>query len=342
MKKRLIRTVIAVALVINALVGCGKNAETGKISQELKTVHIGFTGDGNDWYGGAVGMAQINGYFDEELAKIGYKPELEGFAGLGPAMNEALAAKELDYAFYMEIPGLIAKSKGFDTTIVGISSIASGSYIIAGKNSGIASLEDLKGKKVAYTRGTVYHTFLINALESVGLTVNDVELINLSANDMISAILSGDVDAASLSGSSALRLETEYDAALTLATSADRDEWKGVQIIVTRNEYIQENEGVTEAILKAILRGKQAILDEPEKFYEISAEKGNQTVENIKKLYPADQDFAVYPIEINELAITILNRTGQLMYDNVLIENEVDVNNWIDNQYYERAVSQNN
>lgn len=345
MKNKLTAT-IAALLFTAVFTACAKNVQTDTaVNQsqpqetETKTVHIGFTGDGNDWYGGAVGVAQINGYFDEELAKIGYKPDLQGFAGLGPAMNEALAAKELDYAFYMEIPAITAKSKGFDTVIVETSSIAAGSYIIASKDSNATTLEDLKGKKIGYTRGTVYHTFLINALESAGLTVDDVELVNLSADDMVSSILTGAIDAASLTASNALRLETEYDAAVTIATSDQRDEWKGVQIVAARGEYLQENEGVTEAIIKAIIRGRQTIIDNPETFYEIAAERGNQTVENVKKLYPADNDFAIYPVESNALVLSILKRTEQLMYDNQLIDSHVDIDAWVDNSYYERAAA---
>lgn len=354
MKKNMINRIVIGLMTASllALTGCGSSGQdaqeavtSGSSATQAtddKVAHIGFTGTGNNWNGGAVGIAQLNGYFEEELGKLGYAVDMQGFAGLGPAMNEALAAKELDYAFYMEIPGLTATSKGFDLSVVATTSISSGSYLIASKASGITSLEDLKGKKIGYTRGTVYHTFLINALSSVGLTVDDVELVNLSANDMISSILTGTIDAASLTSSNALKLVTEYDAAVTIATSRDRDEWAGLGIIVARNEFINENDGVTEAIIRAIIRGKQDIIADPEGFYEISAEKGNLTVENVKTLYPAGDDgqFDIFPIETTDLAVEILNRTNTLMYENELIGVPVDIDSWVDNSYYERAVGE--
>lgn len=351
MKKSMTKTLIAGILsgVLLLTTACGNGSNSAQAAggnaagaSGDKVVRIGFTGTGNNWNGGAVGMAQVNGYFEEELSALGYTVEMIGFAGLGPAMNEALAAEELDYACYMEIPGLTATSKGFDLSVIATPAISAGSYLIASKESGITSPEELRGKKIGYTRGTVYHTFLINVLQSVGLTVDDVELINLAANDMITAILSGDIDAASLTSSNALKLETEYDAVITLATSADRDEWAGVSLIVGRNPYIAKNDGVTEAIIRAILRGKQDIINAPETYYEISAERGNQTVENMRTLYPAGDNgqFDIFPIVSSNLAVEILNRTNTLMYENELIDTPVDIDTWVDNSFYERAVAE--
>ena len=63
------------------------------------------------------------------------------------------------------------------------------------KSKGVNSLEDLKGKKVAYASGTSSETILQRALESVGLTMDDIEPYNMEVTNMPSAMISGSIDA---------------------------------------------------------------------------------------------------------------------------------------------------
>ena len=63
------------------------------------------------------------------------------------------------------------------------------------KSHGVNSLEDLKGKKVAYASGTSSETILKRALNSVGLTMDDIEAYDMEVSNMVSAIVSGSIDA---------------------------------------------------------------------------------------------------------------------------------------------------
>lgn len=328
----------------NQVVGSDAGSSSETISDEdLKEVNIGFTGTGDAWNGGAVGMAQLNGYYEEELAKIGYKPNMLGFAGLGPAMNEAVASNSLDYVVYAEIPWVTAVANGIDLDIVSIAQVSAAGTITVPEGSDITSLEDLKGKKVGYTRGTVYHTFLIRVLESVGLTVDDVELINLSADNMVSALVSGDIDAASLTASNALRLQTDYNATIIAAGWDNMEEWASLYVLAVRPEYKEENPEVTKALIRATLRGREAAAEDPDTFYEISAEKGNMTVESLQILYPLGDDGLftdTYPVEITDAAINILKGTNRLMYESELTPVEVNVEDYLDSSYYEAVIAE--
>lgn len=311
--------------------------------EDLKVVNIGFTGTGDAWNGGAVGMAQLNGYYEEELAKVGYKPNMLGFAGLGPAMNEAVASNSLDYVVYAEIPWVTAVSNGIDLDIISICQVSAAGTITVPEGSDIKSLEDLKGKKVGYTRGTVYHTFLIRVLESVGLTIDDVELVNLSADNMVSALVSGDIDAASLTASNALRLQTEYNATILTAGWDNMEEWASLYVLAVRPDYKEENPEVNKALIRATIRGREAAAADPETFYNISSEKGNLTVESLKTLYPAGDDgqfTGAYPIGFTDSAINILKGTNRLMYESELTPVEVNVDDYIDTSYYDAVIAE--
>jgi NitT/TauT family transport system substrate-binding protein len=60
----------------------------------------------------------------------------------------------------------------------------------------IASIEDLKGKKIAVTTGEVNHLLLIAALNKAGIKESEVKLVNMNADDAGAAFIAGQVDAA--------------------------------------------------------------------------------------------------------------------------------------------------
>ena len=63
------------------------------------------------------------------------------------------------------------------------------------KDSKIGKIEDLKGKRVAVTRGTDPHIFLVRALLKAGLSEKDITPVLLQHPDGKTALIRGDVDA---------------------------------------------------------------------------------------------------------------------------------------------------
>jgi sulfonate transport system substrate-binding protein len=66
---------------------------------------------------------------------------------------------------------------------------------VARKDTPIQKITDLKGKRVAVTRGTDPHIFLVRALLSVGMTERDINEVLLQHPDGKTALIRGDVDA---------------------------------------------------------------------------------------------------------------------------------------------------
>ena len=67
--------------------------------------------------------------------------------------------------------------------------------LVTRKDTPIAKITDLKGKRVAVTRGTDPHIFLVRALLSVGMTEKDISEVLLQHPDGKTALIRGDVDA---------------------------------------------------------------------------------------------------------------------------------------------------
>ena len=63
------------------------------------------------------------------------------------------------------------------------------------KNSGISSVKDLKGKRVAYTKGTSSQYMVLRALHKAGLGVDDIKWVNLDQDAAAVAYSKDKVDA---------------------------------------------------------------------------------------------------------------------------------------------------
>lgn len=110
------------------------------------------------------------------------------------ASMDAFAAGQLDAVSMTNGDALVTGSSGAKSVIILINDYSNGNDMIIGK-PGINSVTDLKGKKIGVEIGFVSHLLLLNALEKVGLSEADVELINVPTNETPQVLASGDVDA---------------------------------------------------------------------------------------------------------------------------------------------------
>ncbi|WP_127784484.1 ABC transporter substrate-binding protein [Rhodococcus sp. X156] len=131
-------------------------------------------------------------YFMEQFAPEGTKYEIVLFDS-SPDMKNALASGSIDYAV-MGAPSVIAAvAAGQDLRMV--ASAANGGSGFVGKSE-IASVKDLKGKKIGFPAGASQELLLRLTLQANGLDPSrDVQLVNLAFSDMATAYKSGQIDA---------------------------------------------------------------------------------------------------------------------------------------------------
>jgi len=134
------------------------------------------------------------GWLEAELAKDNIGVRWVFSAGSNKA-NELLSSNSVDFASTAGAAALLARSNGVPLKIVYVYSKPEWTAIVVGKDSPIANVADLKGKKIAATRGTDAFFFLLRSLEQAGLTQKDVELVHLQHSDGRLALQRGDVDA---------------------------------------------------------------------------------------------------------------------------------------------------
>ncbi len=114
----------------------------------------------------------------------------------GPPMLEAMASGSVDVGGVGDAPPVFAASGGEAVEIVGARETAGDQdAVVVPKNSPITSIQQLKGKKIAYGSGSSANYNLLTVLTKAGLTTKDVTLVNLQPAEALAAFTSGAVDA---------------------------------------------------------------------------------------------------------------------------------------------------
>jgi sulfonate transport system substrate-binding protein len=108
---------------------------------------------------------------------------------------EFLNAGSIDLGSTAGAAALVGKINGNPIKSIYVYSRPEWTALVTRKDTPIAKIADLKGKRVAVTRGTDPHIFLVRALQSVGLTEKDIAPVLLQHPDGKTALIRGDVDA---------------------------------------------------------------------------------------------------------------------------------------------------
>lgn len=302
----------------------------------LKTVSLGYPGN-NGCCDGLFGYIDVKGILEEELNKAGYTADSIGFSGGGAGINEALASEAIQVGVYTDIPGIVARSGGVKTTVFAINSSYTGLEIVT-KEDDIRTIEDLKGKKVAYTVGNVNHRFLITALQSAGLTINDIEAVTMTAAEGAAAVETGDVDALAAVEIYTGRLQLGNEAYHAVASTRNNPEWSSPYIIVGLDSFLSSEPDAADAIVRALIRGKEAAIADPDDFYSTLAEAHSFDLSLQKYLEDVDGGtFDTKSIKIDSDIIGLVRKDYEFLRENDLASGEYDVDSWFDTSVYERA-----
>jgi sulfonate transport system substrate-binding protein len=148
-----------------------------------------------DWatYNPVSMVLKERGLLEKEFAKDGIAIRWVQTLGSNKAL-EFLNASSIDFGSTAGAAALVSKINGNPIKSIYVYSRPEWTALVT-KDSKITRIEDLKGKRVAVTRGTDPHIFLVRALQSVGLTEKDITPVLLQHPDGKTALIRGDVQA---------------------------------------------------------------------------------------------------------------------------------------------------
>lgn len=191
------RSACAALLSAAGLLAAGSTSTFGQSAP--KVIRIGSPDLGTagkpSFGAGPFTVAQVNQWLEQEFEKDGIRVEWNFFRGAGPAVHEALSAKQLDIVALGDLASVIGRSRGLATRFIHAQTRGTNSYLATAPGVDIRTVADLKGRKVSVLKGTAYQRPFDNLLAGAGLSEKDVRVISLDWPTSKAAVVSRDIDA---------------------------------------------------------------------------------------------------------------------------------------------------
>lgn len=264
--KKFLAMLLTVAMLGGALAACGGgepantpagntgtpsgNSETPSV--ETVNVNVGYMPN----YGGlwSVMTAKEKGFFEEE----GLNVTLTQFED-GPTIIAAMENGSVNFGYIGQ--GAHKLCVQGNATIIALSHISNGDALIGGP--GISTVEDLKGKTVAYSSGTSSEDILRNALAAHNMTMDDIQAMDMDAPSIVTAMMSGGVDACATWSPNSLTILEGMEGTTKLADNMTfSDTTVSLASWIATPKYLEENRDVAVRFVRALMKAMDYAADE--------------------------------------------------------------------------------
>jgi aliphatic sulfonates family ABC transporter substrate-binding protein len=193
--------------------------------------------------------------------KAGVKPEYIKF-NAGPPTLAALKSGDIDVSFLGSAPAIAGLAQGIDYKIIMPSNEGlTLSALVARPDSGIRSLKDIKGKKIASAKGASTYMAILKALDLQKLTLNDIEFVDLPVPSMIPAFTNKSVDAIWVWSPWSSKLQAENGKIIAGMKDVQID-W-AQQLWVARTEWLAKQPEAARRLVRAIDFASEALAKDP-------------------------------------------------------------------------------
>ena len=253
MKRKIIGIVVLAVIVIG--VGIGSyfwlSQEQPEEYPVEKITLAAYAGEA----GALVYVAEDQGYFEENGLEVTIKDYQSGKAAADALIQgEADICTSADFVF-------VSNSFDYaDLRVLGTVATAEVKELVARKDKGVTTIDDLIGKKIGVTKKSGAEFSLGEFLIFNGISLQDVELVDLKPSEIVRAILNGDIDAAFTWDPNVYNIKEELgDNAIS---------WRGSKdfyfVLITTKDWIENNPRAAERFLKSVLEADDYIKDNSE------------------------------------------------------------------------------
>ncbi|WP_412989899.1 aliphatic sulfonate ABC transporter substrate-binding protein [Pediococcus siamensis] len=189
MKRKIKKWLLVFLLFFTVGIATYGYQQTSASESGLKKIVVGYQ------KGDPIDISKARGVLAKKMKAKGYQVVFKEFQD-GTALMTALKSGSINYARLGDTPPVTAQASGVKLTYIAAgSSKANGSGILVSSSSSIKSVADLKGKRVAYTKGTSSQYLLLSALKKAGLSASDIKWVNMDQSSASVAFAKGKVDA---------------------------------------------------------------------------------------------------------------------------------------------------
>jgi sulfonate transport system substrate-binding protein len=297
-------------------------------------------GDPPAFSGSSPAIANSKGWIEEEFKPAGIKVEWFFFKGAGPAVNEALSNRQLDFAYQGDLPAIVARSAGLKTRLVMAAGVRANIYLAVPANSPIQSVKDLRGKRVAIFKGTNAQLPIDRVLEANGLTEKDLRAINLDQATTLAALTTSDIDAA-FGNINLLRLRDKHAIRIVYTSKGASPVFTAQGHVLVTEEFSDRYPEITARAVKAFVKAAHWSSDDAnrDEVFRLWARAGTP-YEHWK------EDFAGEPLRVrlnpnfDPFLIARYKDAIEQAYKFKLTRAKFDADQWIDQRYLRAALKE--
>ena len=140
-------------------------------------------------------LLKAHGSLEQKLRPLNIEVKWLEFTA-GPQLLEGLNLGAIDFGYVGEVPPIFALAAGAPVVYTAYElPTPEAEGILVPKNSAIQQLSDLKGKRIAFNKGSDVHWLVVKALEKAGLKYSDIQPAYLAPADARAAFQNGAIDA---------------------------------------------------------------------------------------------------------------------------------------------------
>lgn len=275
------------------------------------------------------------GWLEEDLKQDQVKVEWVLSQGSNKAL-EFLNSRSLDFGSTAGAAALIGKANGNPIKSIYVYSKPEWTALVTSKDSAIKAVTDLKGKKIAATRGTDPYIFLLRSLEQAGLSEKDVEIVQLQHADGRAALEKGAVDAWAGLDPHMARAELEQGARLFFR----EPNFNSYGILNVREEFAQKYPEYVGRVLAAYEKARQWALQNPDGLKQVLVQESKLTdavaARQLERTNLSNARIGEPQREVITAAGSVLKKSGVIQ---ATIDVDQTVNALIDTQFIERIAS---
>lgn len=290
-----------------------------------------------------VGVAHTKGWLHEAFEAEGIRLEFPTFKGGAPMVGQALANSQVDFAVQGDLMSVIGRSAGLPTRLILPSVKLGNAYVAVPAGSAIRTLQELRGKRVAYFKGNYIHLQVIRILATVGLTERDIRSISLDGPSAVTALSTGDVDAV-FGASDLLALRDRGIARIVYSTVGQAPSLTAQSGFLVREAFAQQYPEITQRIVQIVVRAAHWLSEPAHR-------------EDVLDLWTSDRGLRSHIVEdyggrpFEDRVSPLLDAFYLGRYEATQAEARTlgllrganfDVASWVDRRYLERALAELN
>jgi sulfonate transport system substrate-binding protein len=244
-------------------------------------------------------MLKNRGALEQRLKPLGVTVKWTEFAA-GPPILEALNVGSVNFGMTGDTPPVFAQAAGTNLVYVGFEAAKpQGSAILVAKDSPLTTLADLKGKRVAFTKGSSAHYLVLRALKKAGLTIKDIQPAYLQPADARAAFERGNVDAWAV-------WDPFYAVAERANTARVLSDGRGLSnnfsFYLASRQFADQNPKVIAAVIDELSKNDAFLTSKPKEVADLLARYSGQEVGIFEAMLARHPRYQVAPLNAEVIA----------------------------------------